>query len=314
MKMFLLLPGGIIALSLLAGCRPEPEQSREQALLQTNLRPHSVIAVGRVEPAGRLTALSTEASGIVATLEAQAGDSLEKGDVILTLNDAVEAAELALSQARLATQRQEIIQAQASLKAAQATLLNSRLTFERLAKVHQQGAETGQNLDDAHTDYQVAQLEVKRLEGALTSAQAKYAELQQDVRLKEAQMAKKNLRAPAKGVLLTMDAQPGVLLSPGSTVGEFAPAGPLLTVCEVDELFAGSVHPGQSALIRQQGNNQVLARGTVTYAAPSLKKKSLFSDEASGLEDRRVREVKIKLTQGDTLLLNSRVECESAVR
>ncbi len=66
---------------------------------------------------------------------------------------------------------------------------------------------------------------------------------------------------------------------------------------------------GQLAIIRQPGSDRELARGVVFYAAPSLKKKSLFSDDAGNLEDRRVREVRIRVTSGQPLLYNSRVEC-----
>jgi hypothetical protein len=44
------------------------------------------------------------------------------------------------------------------------------------------------------------------------------------------------------------------------------------------------------------------------YLSPYLKKKSLFSDDSANMEDRRVREVRIRLTGAANLLINSRVE------
>jgi hypothetical protein len=51
----------------------------------------------------------------------------------------------------------------------------------------------------------------------------------------------------------------------------------------------------------------------VTYAAPYLKRKSLFSDEAGVKEDRRVREVRVMLDRQD-LLINRQAECIINIR
>jgi hypothetical protein len=65
---------------------------------------------------------------------------------------------------------------------------------------------------------------------------------------------------------------------------------------------------GQQAIIRTQGTDDQLAKGEVVYLSPYLKKKSLFSDDSANMEDRRVREVRIRLTGAANLLINSRVE------
>ena len=44
------------------------------------------------------------------------------------------------------------------------------------------------------------------------------------------------------------------------------------------------------------------------FAADFLKRKSLFEDETTQ-EDRRVREVRIRLNPGANVLINSRVDC-----
>jgi hypothetical protein len=76
----------------------------------------------------------------------------------------------------------------------------------------------------------------------------------------------------------------------------------------VDELWANKIYIGQKATIRTQGMDDKLAEGEVVYLSPYLKKKSLFSDDSSNMEDRRVREVRIRLSGNTNLLINSRVE------
>ena len=90
---------------------------------------------------------------------------------------------------------------------------------------------------------------------------------------------------------------------------DFAPEGPVMAITEIDELFADKVKVGQPAFVRAQGDTVVLATGKVILAAPYLRKKSLFSDKADNLEDRRVREVRVQLDSSETLLIGSRVEC-----
>jgi HlyD family secretion protein len=49
--------------------------------------------------------------------------------------------------------------------------------------------------------------------------------------------------------------------------------------------------------------------GTVSYAADYLKQKSLFKDQSTEQEDRRVRDVSIRLDSGKMPLIGSRVDC-----
>jgi hypothetical protein len=51
-----------------------------------------------------------------------------------------------------------------------------------------------------------------------------------------------------------------------------------------------------------------LAEGEVVFLGSYLKKKSLFSDDSGNMEDRRVREVRVRLSGKPDLLINSRVE------
>jgi hypothetical protein len=54
--------------------------------------------------------------------------------------------------------------------------------------------------------------------------------------------------------------------------------------------------------------DDTITTGTVSFAAPYLREKSLFSDRVSDQVDRRVREVHIGLKPSDGLTIGSRVE------
>jgi len=117
------------------------------------------------------------------------------------------------------------------------------------------------------------------------------------------------VKAPTNGTLLSLDAKVGQFLANNQSIGDFAPAGPLVAVTEVDELFALNVKVGQKASIRPQGSRDVLTTGTVVLASPYLRRKSLFSDNAANLEDRRVREVRVQLDDPTKVIIGARVEC-----
>ena len=122
-------------------------------------------------------------------------------------------------------------------------------------------------------------------------------------------MDKKNIYAPSDGMVLSWEIKPGEAVNIGSKLGDFAPDGDLIATTEVDELFAMKVKIGQKASINVQGTNQELSSGKVIYCAPYLSKKSIFNDRADNLEDRRVREVRVKIDNPKAVLIGSRVEC-----
>ena len=70
-----------------------------------------------------------------------------------------------------------------------------------------------------------------------------------------------------------------------------------------------NVKVGQKVNVNLQGTTTLLTKGTVTYCAPYLSKKSIFSDRADNLEDRRVREVHVRVDNPEAVLIGSRVEC-----
>ena len=92
-------------------------------------------------------------------------------------------------------------------------------------------------------------------------------------------------------------------------IAEFAPTGSLIAKTEVDELYAEKIQLGQKAFIISQTTGDTLANGSVSYAADYLKQKSLFKDQSTEQEDRRVRDVSIRLESGKMPLIGSRVDC-----
>lgn len=297
----------VLSLALLAGCKGK-EEAPVQSNVKVNVAPERIVAIGRVEPEVKVTPIGSEVNGVIRKIYVYAGDSVKKDQLLVEFDHDYEDAKLAQINAKVATQNAEIKNVQAQIATATVKANNLKTKYERLQKIFEQGAETKQNADNAKADYDQAASDVDRLQAALNSAQSKLNEIAADARVAAVDVERRKVKAPANGVVLTMDLTEGSAATTEKSLMDFAPESPLSVLCEVDEMWVDKLVLGQKAFIRTQGTDDKLAEGVVVYLSPYLKKKSLFSDDSANMEDRRVREVRIRLNDGAGLLINSRVE------
>jgi HlyD family secretion protein len=315
------LGASLLLASSLTSCGSKPEAKAadgpEAQKIAANNRiteVSKVVALGRVEPESAITELSMDVSGVVQRIQADDGANVKAGDAILEVAHGVETAKVQLSSAKATTQSKEVAVVKAQLRSARITVQSTKDKFTRAQSIFQSGAETQQNLDNAKADYETALQDVERLEASIASAESKLREFNADTRVSAAEVERRILRAPSEGTILKLEPNVGSSVTAGKSIGDFAPKGALTVSCEVDELFVNDVQVGQKATIRQQGRTETIADGEVMSVGAYLKKKSLFSDEVGALEDRRVREVRVRLVNANNLLLNSRVECVIQVK
>lgn len=279
----------------------------------TPLRIREVMGIAVIEPGERITKIASEQAGVVRRIAVNVGQKLRAGQTILLLDAALENAQLGQANSKIATQNEAVQAARENLLLLQVKLKKARADFERDQSLFKGNALTQKELDNSR--YQVADLEqqLRAQEAVIRQQQTRLGELQADIAYFQTLSSKKNVRAPADGTLLSLDAKVGQFLDNKGSVGDFAPAGPVIALTEIDELFADKIQLGQKAVIRPQGRTEVLATGTVVLTSPYLRKKSLFSDKADDLEDRRVREVRVQIDQPEKVLFGARVECVISV-
>ena len=308
-----LLLAAALALTLTVACGSRREPEPQPTPATTVVAVERVVGVGRIEPELRMVELSSEVSGVVRALAAAAGDTLPAAGPIVRLSDEIEQARLRQAEAQAASQHARVEAAVAALRAARAQAENAALNFARAESLFARSVDTEVTRDAARADDQSARAEVDRWMAEIAAAQAVLRQTEADRQLAQEELARRTLRAPAAGRLLALDVALGDLVTPDRTCGSFAIASPLTAWCEVDELFADRVRLGQAAIVRSVGSTDTLARGAVVFAGPYLRRKSIFADDVADLEDRRVREVRIRLAPDADLLLGSRVECVIAV-
>lgn len=269
----------------------------------------SVNGVGKIIPEAEIRNLAMESSGIIQTISLQENDPAKTGDVILCLDNQTENNDIAIAIAQVRTQKSTIEAQRARLGEEKAKTANLTTEYERVIRLYQVGAETGQTKDNLATDLQVQEKSLARTTEDLKREISKLEEIQSELILKQTILEKRYLRAPTDGILLDLTVKQGEYVKQGDAIGQFLPVGPKVVICEVDELFADQIQEGQKAYILSTGGRDTLDTGTVFFISRFLKKKSLFYEKAGETEDRRVLEVKIRPDKPTRLLLNAKIEC-----
>jgi multidrug resistance efflux pump len=234
---------------------------------------------------------------------------VKKDQVILTIDNAVESAQLRQASVKISTQQEAIETARQNEQTLRVQLQKAQADLTRNQTLFAGNALTRRELDDSQ--YQVTSLDqqIRASQAQVRQAEGQTRALRADIQYAGTVAGLKTVKAPTDGTLLSVDAKVGQFLSSNQSIGDFAPAGPLVAVTEIDELFALNVKVGQRAYLRPQGSGERLSAGTVVLASPYLRRKSLFSDNAANLEDRRVREVRVRIDNPDNVLIGARVEC-----
>ena len=184
--------------------------------------------------------LSIATQGTLARVGVERADKVQKGQVIAQLESAVEEAQIAAAKVRASMDA--IIQ----LKTAVYTAAASKV--ERQRKLNVIAVSSTQSLEEAQSAAAVAKAEVEQAE-----LDKKLAGL--EVERLEASLERRFLRAPANGVITSVDLHPG----------EFAdPTNPVATMSEIDPLKVDLYLPASA-----YPNISLGARARVTPREPS---------------------------------------------
>ncbi|HLW09202.1 MAG TPA: HlyD family efflux transporter periplasmic adaptor subunit [Fermentimonas sp.] len=297
----------LITILLLTGCG---NKQKNEAPVNTELEPTIIVGIGKVVPQGGIVNLAAPTSGIVKEIYVNSGDSLSSGDLILTLLGKDE--ELSVNEANSRLKTQEL-----TVQSAKIALEKERIAHEEQKRVLNDakelllvGATTGENVRTLQNEYNLGTEQLKGIENEYKLQQSQLNELrvQRDSRAND--LNKTEFKAPTDGVLLDLTPRVGEAVNLHQQYGRMSPNRPLVVMVEIDELFADKVKVGQECQINFHGDTEKAATGEIARISPDLKKKSLFSDSGTDLEDRRIREIEVHLNDiFKTLFIESKVEC-----
>lgn len=310
-KVMKFLPFFII-LALLASCGSKSSTHdnparRDSLSVPTDV--HIVVGMGKVVPEGGVVNLASEVGGIVQSISHEAGDSVMRGEVIITLNSRDAALQVQKIKEQIATQRQQIQSDEIAVEQDLAKLQDKSNVLSTSEKLVKTGAETRVNVNTLKTDKKVLEGDLAQSRKTVSLSLSKLKELEVELNKAQNDFQEKSIKAPSDGVLLSIEAKVGGAVPPLEPFATFAPREPMIVRGEADEMFANRLAIGQKVTIHYIGNAHIITTGKIISLSPDLSNKSLFTDEPGENQDRRVRRFKVMLDSIDDLLINAKVEC-----
>jgi len=216
------------AILWLAGCGEPPRRVEAEGAavpvktvtLAVESWPDEYEAMGTVR-ARTAASLSSKVMGYVREVHASAGDHVNAGQLLVTLDAADLEANYRRADAGREEARNALPEAENGVAAAKANLELARVTFKRMSDLFASKSISNQEYDEAAARLKAAEAQYAMAESKRAQLNARIAQAEQERRAAEIHRGYAELRAPFAGVVTAKSVEPGNLATPGA---------PLLTI------------------------------------------------------------------------------------
>ncbi|SNY51745.1 HlyD family secretion protein [Arsukibacterium tuosuense] len=232
------------------------------ALVSEGALADSILASGNLEYNTQIQ-IRSEVTGRVLEVLVEEGDTVEKGQMLMRLDDTAFAADVNRNRAMVQSQQIDIARAKAQLA-------DLQRQFNRQQQLLKSGLIQQETIDSLQSQLDIAGINVRSAEAALQQGQAMLA-------MAEDNLSKTLYRAPIAGLLSTVDIKPGETVIAGSTniIGSplmtLADPSAILAELRVDEADIANVHLGQQAEIYAAAYPHQAIQGEVIQIATSAR-------------------------------------------
>lgn len=256
----------------------------------------SVLASGRLVHEEQVK-LTTEEIGRVTAIHVVEGDRVQRGQLVLQIDD--QRLRAAVQQNEAAARVQEI-----AIQRQQLQVESLRKQWERMRELHQRKLIDDDSFTLATDKLDIAQVELNSSHETLSQVRAQLEQAQDRLR-------KTSVYAPIDGTVTTLDIKVGeTAISsstniPGSSLMTIANPQSILTVVNVDEADISRVEIGQNARVYTVAYPEEPIAGTVHAIAESAK----VAEGQQGLSFA----VKIQLAQVDAVTLRPGMSCRAEI-
>ncbi len=238
----------LLAVLLFSSCQEEANQSIKDTSKPVTVTTYTIsnqtsanqISVSGTVEAANTANLSTRNSGYVDRVLVSLGDEVQKGELLIKINNADLSAKLA--------------QSKASVAEAQASYQTAKKDYERYQSLFNKNSATQKELDDMQANFKMAQA---RLNAA--------KEMQKEV---QAQFSYTNIKAPFEGVVTSKNIQEGDLANPGQVLIRLEGEKALQILAMVPEGQINSIQKNKKASVTISSIEQEL-KGEVIEMSPS---------------------------------------------
>jgi multidrug resistance efflux pump len=292
-----------------------------------------VTANGVVEGARPEVALRPEITGTIACIYYRENQEVAAGAVLVELANEPQKQQVALAEAEVDVAKADLDRlhngehphkraaARALEDSKRAWYLQAKKEWERAKELLEQRAVSPEQYETAHFKMLQAKADLEKATAErafaeappradeLAAAQGRLQAARARLRLAQAELAKTRLRAPYRGQVLRVYAEPGEQAGPASTqpILLFADLSKRCVRVFVEELDAARIRPGQKGVVTCDGLPGKEFHGSVRDVLPRMGKRTLQTDAPEEYKDVYFREVMLEVAGGDELLLNLQV-------
>ena len=226
----------------------------------------TVEAKGQLKPISA-SVVSPSVDGTVAQINVQSGQSVNEGDVLMTIkNDELDNA---------------VAEAQRAVTAAQEDLKNAQAALA-----------AAQTAPETDVDEATAPTDVTADAGAVSSAQRNLASAQATLEQANAKAAERTVKAPSSGSIVELNAKVGATVAGGMVMGEgdvsggkqcmqIADLSKMKVTVQVGEKDIAKIAVGQSANVTYPAFPDIVSQGTVTAIASVANSDSTYGGGGS---------------------------------
>ncbi|MFG1401840.1 efflux RND transporter periplasmic adaptor subunit [Xanthobacter sediminis] len=257
------------------------EQVERGDLVQT------VVASGHVETPYRVE-IGAQITGMVGDVLVEEGQSVTRGQPLISIEREELNAILVQAQGAVAQAEARLRQlteltlpvAKENLAQAQALLKNAQATYDRTSELASHGNATRAALDDAQRALDQARAQVNAAQFQVFTAspggsdqvvaQTQLDQANATLEAARSRLAYATITAPRDGVLISRSVERGTIVQPGRTLLVLAPAGDTQLVVDVDERNLGVIALGQPALASADAYPSQRFAAKVTYINPGV--------------------------------------------
>lgn len=218
-----------------------------------------VMGPGTVQ-ARTTVALAARVNATVVEMRADVGDSVRKGQLLVTLDDRESSARLAGVKGQQAAVARNIEAARAAVVKAEADLELTQSRQRRDAELQQQGFVSQSVVDASTAALRSAVAGVDAVRASLAAREADATTVAQEARAADVMLTYSRLLAPIDGIVIQRQAEPGSTVLAGSPILKLVDPTTLWVATRVDESVVGRVAPGQKAQIRLRSGETLAGR------------------------------------------------------
>lgn len=244
-----------------------------------------VSASGKVQPEVEVK-ISSDVSGEIVELNIKEGDTVKKGDLLLRINPVIYQSTVERMMATLNGAKAQLANSNARLAQARSQFTNAESSFNRNKKLHDQGAISDAEFEQAKASYENAKAEVDAAAESVKSSD--YNVSSTEASLKEAtdNLAKTSIYAPVDATVSRLNKRKGERIvgmaqMEGTEILRLANLNEMEVQVDVNENDILRVKEGDTALIEVDAHNNRKFKGVVTEVANSANTTGLTTDQVT---------------------------------